>query len=340
MAQHRRPQEAKQQDAVTRAAPEPRPQPTVSVGDQLRVARERRGQGIFEIADILRIKADFLNALERGAYDRLPADAYVVGFLRSYAEYLGLDSVALRAAYRQEISGRAKMPQLSMPQPLPEGKTPHLLLILGGILLAIMIYATWYFSIAHDRAVVAPPPLPPSSKVDAPALPPPATPTTPLPLPGTGTPHAATTTGAPLVGTPSNGSPAAITLTTTPAQVEAHTPLTRVAAEPVTEPESAAVSGPGQNIDKTDKPTRVTIRATRENAITVTDAKGKPIFSHVLAAGDMYHVPDQPGLKLTTANAGTLVIAVDGKELPKLGNPGQVARDIGLDPAILVPKEP
>lgn len=325
MAQHEQPPTPALQDAVTRAAPEPRPRPPVPVGDQLRIARERRGEGVFEIADYLRIKADFLHALERGAYDRLPADAYVIGFLRSYAEYLGLDSVALRAAYRQEITGRLKTQHLTMPQPLPEGRSPHALFILGGIVLAIAVYAVWYFSIAHDRAIVAAPPVPSAQEASTAT---PASAVAPLPLPGTTAVTMATTTGAALVGTPSNGSPAAITLTATSTQVETRTTVT-----PVT-------SVAPQSFGKTDKPSHITIRAIRDSTITVTDTKGRTVFSQNLAVGDIYYVPDQAGLKLTTANAGDIIIAVNGKDVPKLGNLGQSAHNIPLDPALLAPKEP
>lgn len=330
MAQQEQPPVPSLQDAVTRATPEPRPRPPVPVGDQLRVARERRGEGVFEIADYLRIKADFLHALERGAYDRLPADAYVIGFLRSYAEYLGLDSVAIRAAYRQEITGRLKTQHLTMPQPLPEGRSPHALFILGGIVLAIAVYAVWYFSIAHQRAIVSAPPLPSSQEAIAPT-PPQITP--PMPLPGTAATAAtainmATTTGATLVGTPSNGSPAAITLTATSTQVETRTTVT-----PVT-------TVAPQSYGKTDKSSHITIRAVRDSTITVTDAKGKVVFSQNLAVGDIYYVPDQAGLKLTSANAEDIAIAVNGKDVPKLGKLGQAGRNIPLDPALLAPKEP
>lgn len=328
MAQQERPIENQQQDAISHAVPEARPRPATPVGDQLRIARERRGQGVFEIADYLRIKPDYLSALERGAYDRLPAHAYVIGFLRSYAEYLGLDSMAVRAAYRQEISGQAKTPQLLMPQPLPEGKMPHLLLILGGILFAVGVYAAWYFSIVHDRAVVAPPSLIPAHEISEPPTP---------PSPGAAPGQGVLTTGTPLVGTPSNGSPAAIPLATTPAQVEASTTPTN-AAPGVAKPDAAVDAI--QNVDKTDKATRVMIRATRDSLITITDVKGKTVFNRILTTGSVYNVPDAPGFKLTTASAGSIVIVLDGKDLPKFGNIGQSLRDIALDPAVLAPKVP
>ncbi|MGB4100907.1 MAG: RodZ domain-containing protein [Alphaproteobacteria bacterium] len=319
MARQERPNH-QPQDIITRTTLEERPRPTNSVGDQLRIARERRGQGIFEVADYLRIKPDYLSALERGAYDRLPAHAYVVGFLRSYAEYLGLDSMMLRAAYREEVSGQAKAPQLLMPQPLPEGKMPHLLLILGGILFAVCVYAVWYFSVSNDRAVL-----------DSPVL-----------TATDGSAAAETATPNPQ----GINSLTAIPLATTPAQVEANT----AQPPPVTEPESAqsaqqSVDAP-KNVDvpeTNDKPAqgaRVVIRAIRDCLITVTDAKGKTVYNHVLTSGSVYKVPAESGYKLTTTSAGSIVITLDGKDLPKFGNVGQSLRNIALDPDHLAPKVP
>ena len=50
----------------------------------------------------------------------------------------------------------------------------------------------------------------------------------------------------------------------------------------------------------------------------VSDDSGKAIFDHVMKAGDIYKVPNKPGLSLTTGNGGALVLSLDGVELPKI----------------------
>jgi hypothetical protein len=56
----------------------------------LRTARQHRGLGLEDVAAITRIKEPFLSALEDGDYSQLPGPAYVTGFIRNYASFLGL----------------------------------------------------------------------------------------------------------------------------------------------------------------------------------------------------------------------------------------------------------
>jgi len=61
------------------------------IGNTLREARLRRGLDIAECEAETKIRAKYLRALEEEEFDLLPAPSYVRGFLRTYAEYLGLD---------------------------------------------------------------------------------------------------------------------------------------------------------------------------------------------------------------------------------------------------------
>jgi hypothetical protein len=61
------------------------------IGYSLRSARERQGLGYPEIELATKIRAKYIRALEEEDFDSLPGDAYVRGFLRTYADYLGLD---------------------------------------------------------------------------------------------------------------------------------------------------------------------------------------------------------------------------------------------------------
>lgn len=60
------------------------------LGAALRTEREKRGLGIEDAAGHLKISVRHLRALEEGAMDSLPHLAYVRGFIRSYAAYLGM----------------------------------------------------------------------------------------------------------------------------------------------------------------------------------------------------------------------------------------------------------
>jgi Helix-turn-helix domain len=61
------------------------------IGNSLREARLRQHLDFPEIEQSTKIRAKYLRALEDEQFEVLPAQTYVKGFLRSYAEYLGLD---------------------------------------------------------------------------------------------------------------------------------------------------------------------------------------------------------------------------------------------------------
>jgi cytoskeleton protein RodZ len=61
------------------------------IGSSLRRARERLGLELSQAEDATRIRAKYLQALEDERFDVLPAPAYAKGFLRTYADFLGLE---------------------------------------------------------------------------------------------------------------------------------------------------------------------------------------------------------------------------------------------------------
>jgi len=61
------------------------------IGNSLREARLRRGVDVAQAEVATKIRGKYLRALEDEQFELLPAQTYVKGFLRTYAEYLGLD---------------------------------------------------------------------------------------------------------------------------------------------------------------------------------------------------------------------------------------------------------
>ncbi len=81
------------------------PEPEHTVGTELRAAREAAGKELNEVAAALRIKPEHLSALEAAEYDKLPAKTYVVGFVRQYAQQLGLNANELVERLKAELEG-------------------------------------------------------------------------------------------------------------------------------------------------------------------------------------------------------------------------------------------
>ncbi|PKL09730.1 MAG: hypothetical protein CVV51_02300 [Spirochaetae bacterium HGW-Spirochaetae-7] len=71
-----------------------------AIGDQLKTAREARGLSIEYVADETNIAKRYITAMENEDFSVFPGEPYIVGFLRNYAEYLGLESGSIVQAFR------------------------------------------------------------------------------------------------------------------------------------------------------------------------------------------------------------------------------------------------
>jgi cytoskeletal protein RodZ len=71
------------------------------IGEMLREARMRRRIDMTEVESATKIRGKYLRALENEEWDLLPGPTFVKTFLRTYAEYLGLDPRLLVEEYRQ-----------------------------------------------------------------------------------------------------------------------------------------------------------------------------------------------------------------------------------------------
>ena len=120
------------------------------IGNSLREARERQGLGYPEIELATKIRAKYIRALEEEDFTSIPGDAYIRGFLRTYAEYLGLDGdvyvdeYASRfiTSWRDELPPRPERRRIRTRERRLERRA--VLLVLAGIVLvAVLVFAAW-----------------------------------------------------------------------------------------------------------------------------------------------------------------------------------------------------
>lgn len=74
-----------------------------TVGILLSQKRKSKGISLEKSSKDLSIKKEQLTALEAGLWHKLPEPAFVTGFIKNYADYLGLDSKLALALYRREF---------------------------------------------------------------------------------------------------------------------------------------------------------------------------------------------------------------------------------------------
>lgn len=82
------------------------------IGNQLRLAREAEGKSLEDIAAELRIAPHLLEALEHENLDAFSARVYAIGFLRTYAKYLGLNENATVSYLQEALDKEAEVDRL------------------------------------------------------------------------------------------------------------------------------------------------------------------------------------------------------------------------------------
>jgi cytoskeleton protein RodZ len=125
----------------------------VGIGTWLRACRLKRGDDLVAVARILRIRVIYLKAIEDGRYGDMPGPTYAVGFVRAYAEHLGLDSDEVIRRFKDEVSGINGTAQLHFPSPKSEGGTPKWAVLVGGAVFASLAYGVWYVNSTRDDVV-------------------------------------------------------------------------------------------------------------------------------------------------------------------------------------------
>src|SRR5262249_39749194 len=101
----------------------------VAVGEILARTRQFYNLSIWDVEMALRIRGSQLIALEKGDSDKLPGGVYAIGFVRAYAEYLGLDGGKMVHLYKVQAGGGGKRPTLHKPAPASESKLPNWLVL-------------------------------------------------------------------------------------------------------------------------------------------------------------------------------------------------------------------
>ena len=120
------------------------------VGALLKASRLRIGDDLRQIANILKIRYVYLEAIEDGRFEDLPGHTYSMGFVRAYAEHLGLDSDEVIRRFKNQVVGEHPEPSLEFPEPFPEMGIPGGAIIFIGILVAAVAYGVWYVNTSKD----------------------------------------------------------------------------------------------------------------------------------------------------------------------------------------------
>ena len=109
------------------------------IGATLREARERREIPISEVEEATKIRPRFLRAIENEEWDALPGTAYARSFIRTYADFLGLDGARLAGEHSQAPAAPAG-PHVE-PDPIGRGTIRRRPRVSRGVLTAVVSLA-------------------------------------------------------------------------------------------------------------------------------------------------------------------------------------------------------
>ncbi|MGL1832433.1 RodZ domain-containing protein [Rhodocyclaceae bacterium SMB388] len=335
---------------------------TPTVGRLLRRAREARGESLSDVAHALKLSQRQIEAMELERFDLLPGPAFVRGFVRNYARYVGMDADRLLDhLHGGEPTQAVRLsPVTNATGDMPNGGRERKLMKPAMFVVSVLLFVLltgWYFDwfrMSGDQSVA-----PPLAGTDAPAplvVSPPAF--TPLAVP----PSMSTipSSEAPSVEVPSSEASSSGALRSdTPAVVA------DIAADVAPSDGERAMVSEGQPIDEAVEPSPASVAAVDgavateapsqaagvdgaaesteagpiagsslvfnlrgESWIQVRDAEGDALFTGTGAPGTTRTVQGKPPFAIVVGNAGMVSLEFDGVPVdlsPHIGASG-VAR--------------
>ena len=284
----------------------PSVQSGADIGQALKAVREFRKLSLEAVADTTRVRRAYLQAIEEMQLEKLPSRPFTIGYIRAYAEALGVDGTAAVERFK------AEEPVLDEPLRAPVGvnydRDPRLMaIVVGGILIVVAIIL---WNVAQRAMSESAPPSPTApEKAAAKALDDqksgPVALGAPLPAPvESTTPAPYETPGLAEAGEDgvNHSAPAAIG-----ARPEGQAPVDVTALPPRFVPQGRVYgAAPGQ-------PAGVTLQALKSASLIVRGADGAAYFARQLAPGEAYRAPLLAGLTVETSDPDTIQVFLAGQ---------------------------
>lgn len=305
----------------------------------MRDMRKEHNRELSDVANALRIRQVYLQALEDGRFDDLPGSTYAAGFVRAYADYLGLELDEVMRRYRSAMGNIPAQAALAPPSLMSEARLPTGFILLVALILAAAAYGGWYYLTIYGQSSAEIVSALPKRISDAVGL---GDKSATKSVPPEVMKSSATASGAaiqpnpiaaPVVTASTNIAVAVVEKMPT---AESGQPQPVISAPLATAklPKTVTVQAPPENLES-----RIVLRASVTSWVELRDVGGRRLLSRLLVTGETYKVPGRSGILLTTGNAGGIDIFVDGQPIAALGPVGAVRRDIAMEPKTLLTRK-
>lgn len=296
-----------------------------TLGDGLRAAREFQGLTAVQVAEMTRVRRVYLVSIEGMRFDELPSRPFALGYVRAYAQALGLDELQVIERFRREVPDETG--PLRAPSGLQPQSDPRVRLI--AIVSVVVFGAVLIWNIAQHALTEPPVPAPtvPDLAMAASGLPvsdqhllgqSSVSLGEPLPAPAESTlPTAYVTPGlaaATAAGGSVDGAQANAKALAAAQKAGGVTPLAPEATVPV----RAAFNAHGAVYGAAPQQSVVTIQARKSSSIIIKGADGSVYFARQLAVGEAYRAPMVAGLTLDVSDPVAFDVYVNGEFTGKL----------------------
>jgi len=288
-----------------------------SIGIELREARREKGMGLPEVSSVLCISKTYLRGLEECNKDQLPDSAFAIGFLRTYAEYLGLNADDLVARAKQQPAkaldsapddanddtgdkatkdkekgskeGGIINPLKSHDSSMPA--IPLVITVIAGVM-SLAVAIGFYEPSRNSLADADLPPVDTHKTIET-------------------------------------------------SQLDDQSRVVSVATQSDQDEMVAAVkaqaqsqdSAQSQNSAQTQTQTQVEIVAANDAWISLRDSEEQPLYRNVLAKGESYSFPANGAVHLATGHPENIQVFVDGRKVQAPTHQGRVVRDWRINAA-------
>ena len=276
-----------------------------TLGEALKAIREARMLTLQQIADETRVRRAYLEAIETSQLDLLPSRPFTIGYVRAYANALGVDPDV--AVERFKTDEPVLEEALRAPVGMLEERDPRVAAFLIGALVIVAAIVLWNVAQRSMLANAPPPALAAQATVDKvlrSMKPGPMVLGTPLPAPvESTTPPPYETPGlAGALGLKTEGD------ATQPKPANAAPPVNLAALPPTFVPLGKVYDGGNPRVGSV-----VTVQALKPIALIIRGADGSVYFARQLSKGDAFKAPQLAGLTLDVSNPNDLQVFVNGQ---------------------------
>ncbi len=336
--------------------------PAESAGQDLCRARQRQDKELADVSRVLKIRREYLSAIEESKLEALPDRAHTIGFVKSYAVYLGLNAKEIVARWKAELAARGDLSETaieSLPQPgrglpqsgpviagqdnpakpaidfspHPESELPRGSWLVAVLLLVGVFYSGYYLSGSSGNPAQQPvPPVPARLAAEVERAPEPVA----EPQQQNAEPQQHN-----VEPQQQNVEPPAAVLPPEPVppQPTALPPTQPIEVRAQSTPKLVVPLPRGQEYGIANKTSRIILRVHRSTHVGVEGARKHMFIDRVLFPGDTYRVPNIAGVRLHAQDAGAIELILDGSSVGFAGEDGVTAKGLSLNPQSIIARQ-